>query len=198
MASVVFRFGKEIFSLKWDQTCLPADKAIGVSSSSRADTMTVATDNRAVFAVGDVVSFDYPKSNRLNNRRPTYRRWTICVTGVRDVAKSRLSTESFTRRPLLRRGRWLITGICLETCRERSFYLEAMRGRETKTWFTLGLFDPCEESAEPVYALGTYAPTVQDREFLAKVIAKYDSLVESASTWFSLGVFPVSDSTINW
>ena len=50
----------------------------------------------------------------------------VVVSRVRDMAVEQLDPETLTSRPYTSRGRWLATGLDLEKCEERSFYVHAM------------------------------------------------------------------------
>lgn len=150
------------------------------------------------FSTGQVISFEYPKSNQVHNRRPHYRRRTIAVTEVRDMSRHGVTLQAIKTRPTLARGRWLVTGTCLETGQERSFYVESMKEKQQQTWLTLGLFDPLAESG-PVYTDGLYAPTAADRQFLCQVLDRFNLLdaeqppVPDTDDNLILGVFPIND-----
>lgn len=148
------------------------------------------------FSTGQVISFEYPKSNQVHNRRPHYRRRTIAVTEVRDMSRHGVTLQAIKTRPALARGRWLVTGTCLETGEERSFYVESMREKQRRTWLTLGLFDPLAESG-PIFTEGLYAPTAADRQFLCQVLDRFNLIDAECSTDSKsesnliLGVFPM-------
>jgi len=156
--------------------------------------MTTIVEQNAACSVGDVISFDYPKSNRLNNKQPHFKSWTICVTAIRDVRRKRLCPTTISKNPMTNRGRWLVTGYCMESNVERSFYWEAMRGREVQTWLTLGLFDPCSPSNDPIKTYGKFAPTVNDRRFMARQISWFNEAFSNESNVvLNLCVFPVDE-----
>ena len=145
------------------------------------------------FQPGQVISFHYPKSNQVDNRRPVYSHRTVFVTEVRDVCQGGLSPVTIRKRPYLARGRWLITGVCLDSGQERSFYLESMQERQRQTWYTLGLFDPLEhEQAGPEMTTGRYAPTRSGRDFMAAVIENYNG-TNCPDNCYAVGVFPIDD-----
>jgi hypothetical protein len=100
------------------------------------------------YSIGQIARFRYPKSNNLNNLRPIYADRSVLITSVRDVARSGLHPVSLMKRPMKARGRWLITGLCLDTHQERSFYVESMLEHKRDTWLTFGLFDPAEPNIE--------------------------------------------------
>lgn len=45
---------------------------------------------------------------------------------VRDTQEEPLDPETLHSNPMLRRGRWLVTGVDLDKDAERSFYVESM------------------------------------------------------------------------
>lgn len=137
-----------------------------------------------------ILSFTYPKSNQVNCRQPHFRRRTIYVTKIRDVGQGGLSPVTIKKRPMLNRGRWLITGICLESGQERSFYFEAMQEFQRPTWYTLGLSDPMADGG-PDYCYGRFAPTAQDRQRMFRIIELYgESAAEDDDNEMVIGVFP--------
>jgi hypothetical protein len=146
------------------------------------------------YSIGQIARFRYPKSNNLNNLRPIYADRSVLITSVRDVARSGLHPVSLMKRPMKARGRWLITGLCLDTHQERSFYVESMLEHKRDTWLTFGLFDPAEPNIE-VVRYGIFAPTVTDRRFMASVVGKFNDYLESDfENEFSVAVFPVDNS----
>jgi hypothetical protein len=79
-----------------------------------------------VFVPGREVSFFYPRHN-FHSVSSALERRRIRVEFVRDLTVEPLSEEDIERQPLLRRGRWLVTGQDLDKLAERSFYVESMR-----------------------------------------------------------------------
>lgn len=82
--------------------------------------------NVSFFQPGRDYEFLYPRHNfravlsALETRR-------VRVVKVRDIALDPLEEQTATIQPLLRRGRYIITGQDLDKCAERSFYMESMR-----------------------------------------------------------------------
>lgn len=50
----------------------------------------------------------------------------MLVVEVRDTQTEPLDQETLMMNPMLKRGRWLVTGIDLDKDAERSFYVESM------------------------------------------------------------------------
>ena len=89
---------------------------------------------------GHDYSFLYPRHNfhgvvsRLEPRR-------IRVESIRDLDADPLDPETSAIQPLVRRSRWLVTGLDLDKQAERSFYVDSMKvlcellpnRRQTKT-----------------------------------------------------------------
>lgn len=79
-----------------------------------------------LFVNGRRYGFEYPRHNfegvlsRFEVRR-------ILVTDVRDLVERPLEAETFDLQPLLKRGRYLVTGLDLDRNAERSFYVSSMR-----------------------------------------------------------------------
>ena len=59
------------------------------------------------------------------------------------------------------------------------------------TLVTLGLYDPADDVATPVYRLGVFDVT-EDLEFLDEVIAFYQEESSSRNLEHRLGIFPVN------
>lgn len=74
---------------------------------------------------GCAYSFEYPRHNyhqlpvKMEPRK-------IVVTAIRDTCDEPLDQVTQTLNPLLKRGRWLVTGTDLDKDVERSFYVESM------------------------------------------------------------------------
>jgi hypothetical protein len=74
---------------------------------------------------GRAYAFKFPRHNfhgvisRMEQRR-------ILVERVRDLTKEPIDRVSFDLQPLLRRGRFLVTGLDLDINEERSFYTASM------------------------------------------------------------------------
>jgi len=71
-------------------------------------------------------SFLYPRHN-FHGVLSQQESRKIVVEEIRDVTTHHLDDRTVEIQPLLRRGRWLITGIDLDKKAERSFYLESMQ-----------------------------------------------------------------------
>ncbi len=153
-------------------------------------------NSRPPFSVGEIIHFDYPEQNTCD-QPPVYKPRSVLVTEIRDMAKSGYHPETIERRPTLNRGRWLITGICLERYERRMFYWDAARESRRETWLTLGLYDPLDdgENPEPCIRVGKFAPTASQRELLRDAIRKYGKIAEERpEVTHSIGIFPWDES----
>lgn len=74
---------------------------------------------------GCAYSFEYPRHNYRQLPTSTELR-KIVVTSIRDTRGEPLDQVTETLNPLLKRGRWLVTGTDLDKEVERSFYVESM------------------------------------------------------------------------
>ena len=74
---------------------------------------------------GCAYSFLYPAHNFAGILSPLEPR-RLMVTAVRDTQHNPLDVATFNLQPLLKRGRWLVTGIDLDKDEERSFYVDSM------------------------------------------------------------------------
>jgi len=79
----------------------------------------------ALFELGRAYSFCYPRHNYRQLPITTELR-RIEVVSVRDLQCDPLDPTTRPLNPLLKRGRWLVTGRDLDKDAERSFYLESM------------------------------------------------------------------------
>ena len=105
-----------------------------------------------VLQPGRAYSFRYPRINYTGI--PSYFETRhVLITAVRDLRRQPLDPETRQLNPLLRRGRWLVTGRDLDRGAERSFYAESMREVQ-----------PIDPDEQPL-AGSTYA--VIDRERVA-------------------------------
>ena len=141
------------------------------------------------FRPNDIIRFEYPKLNDLRHHAPSYAPRIVQVKEIRDTCRKALNPATIAHNPTVTRGRWLITGQCLELNRERSFYFESMRHVAKRTFLTLGLFDPIDPSPDrqPIKTYGIFAPCAEDRIYLAKIITDFNGLSDAV---YSLGVFP--------
>ncbi len=142
--------------------------------------------------LGGLLQFDYPERNLLT-LEPTWRSRTIVVESITDTLREPIDPRAVELEPLLRRGRWLVTGWDVDLEAQRSFYLEAMRGVWTPQWLTLGLYDPMADEPGPLRIRGVFAPTVRDRLFLAEVLRRFRRKVAPREDlWMTAGVFPLT------
>ena len=89
--------------------------------------MMGATMQSVLFQPGRTYEFRYPRHNFhgvLSAQEPR----RVLVTAVRDLVEDPIERETFDLQPLLRRGRYLVTGQDLDKNAERSFYVESIRG----------------------------------------------------------------------
>lgn len=139
---------------------------------------------------GELLEFEYPERN-LIGVPVVWRRRTVLVEAIHDMARTAIDPRAVEIRPLIRRGRHLVVGYDLDTGRRRQFYREAMRHVRRRTWLQLALFDPCEECPRLRRPRGPFAPTTKQRLFLTEVIRHYNRLTaRRGDIWLNLGVFP--------
>ncbi len=144
------------------------------------------------FSIGEIITFDYPAYNTVDSRKNIWRTRTLLVSGIRDLARKSLHPITIQKRPMTARGRWLITGVCLDCMEERSFYWESMKGNFAATWLTFGLYHPERAEDAPVHQFGVFAPNKRDRLFMRDVLkVYYEETEERIDVDFTLGVFPV-------
>ena len=78
-----------------------------------------------LFKPGRAYSFLYPRHNYQQLPEKTELR-RIEVVSIRDIHQDPLDPTTLPLNPLLKRGRWLVTGRDLDKDDERSFYVESM------------------------------------------------------------------------
>jgi hypothetical protein len=144
--------------------------------------MSASTSASALMA-GQVVTFLYPAANyrgaceRLEPRR-------LAVEEVRDLTATPLDPLTFVLDPQLRRGRVLVTGIDLDKCERRSFYMESMREVAAACRDEAHAVLWIETTADwrPDVALaGPHAASLPDEYRIAGVLADHLSLVTAAT-----------------
>ncbi len=81
--------------------------------------------HHALFEIGCAYSFGYPRHNYEQLPTTTELR-RIEVESIRDTYQNPLDPTTQPLNPLLKRGRWLVTGTDLDKNAERSFYVESM------------------------------------------------------------------------
>ena len=79
----------------------------------------------SLFEPGRAYSFCYPRHNYQQLPTKTELR-RIEVVSIRDTRRNPLDRSTPSLNPLLKRGRWLVTGRDLDKDAERSFYIESM------------------------------------------------------------------------
>lgn len=114
---------------------------------------------------GDVISFDYPREKLRG-----WQRWTVCVTDA---------------------GAEFVSARCLETLDDHRFLVDMMEKPRQLSWLTMGLFDPVDDTAEPLKTFGIYAPTTDDLKFMEDVISEFYSMSDS---YLGLGIFPLQEA----
>ena len=85
---------------------------------------------------GCAYSFSYPRHN-FHGVLSSLERRRLLVENVRDLKQEPLERQTFDVQPLLRRGRYLVTGQDLDKQQERTFYVESMRAVKPITVLTV-------------------------------------------------------------
>lgn len=146
---------------------------------------------RLILRRGRVNGFYYPTHNRLDLPLEFTLR-TVEFLSRRDMAREPLELREFLANPYVRRGRYLMTGRDLDLDAERSFYLDAIRGR-TPPPLRLGLYDPKRKDYGPMaFFPRRFFATVEDRQLLEQTILRF--LAETPRKWSGnphrLAIFP--------
>lgn len=116
--------------------------------------------------VGQKRVFEYPVQNKLGEVTAVETR-EIIVTEVCDTSKTPIDAAAIAAKPLLRRGRWLITGWDVRRGGIRSFYWDWNSPRPIK----LALFADGEKVADGE----TFPPTLAGSAVLGETCRKYVS-----------------------
>ena len=154
------------------------------------------TKSDPTFHPGDILRFEYPRFNSTNNPHPTFVSRIIRVQEIRDNRQRNLKSATFALDPEIKRGRYLITGICLDRDQKRSFYFESMRNIVINPMLTVGVFDPCEpDQHHPLKTYNTFLDTPENRKWLATVIKLVNELASSRNTDLAAAIFSISETT---
>jgi hypothetical protein len=123
-------------------------------------------------APGEWLEVWYPANNRFGIPLE-HRRRVIRVLAVRDLRHEPLHPESVERRPLLRRGRWLVIGWDDELAEERAFYLEAMANAASLPAFQIEWLPEGADPDESPERIGPeFAADAFSRAVLSDAIAR--------------------------
>lgn len=121
-----------------------------------------------MFKFNERIEIHYPNTT-LVNKQPTFRLRRIAVRGIRDLVANPLTIEDYLRRPLIRRGRWLILGRCEDTRQLRQFYLATTKEEWRELPLRIGLYEPF--GSKPVQLLSRpFGATVRERILLSRAL----------------------------
>jgi hypothetical protein len=126
-----------------------------------------------MYTPGSRIELSYPEST-LIDAVTRLRRRRIEVNHVRDLVCDPLTPEEFLRRPLIRRSRWLVTGIDLETMRVRQFYLGSSKQHRSSGILRVGLYAPGDRRPSWPFPL-EFNESRRDRELLARAIETWST-----------------------
>lgn len=121
-------------------------------------------DSSGIPRVGQKRIFEYPVQNKLGEIERVETR-EIIVTEVCDTSKTPIDAAAIAAKPLIRRGRWLITGWDVRRGGIRSFYWDWNSPRPIKLALLV--------DGEQVATGDTFPPTLAGAKVLGKVCKKY-------------------------
>lgn len=121
----------------------------------------------------ETVSLHYPVRTILGVPWE-FRKRRIQVLAIRDLLTEPLLPSEFLRRPLIHRGRWLVTARELDSGAVKRFYLENFREFYKPTVLRLGLYYP-DQSQPPLIISHRFGVSRQQRQTLAAVIKNLES-----------------------
>jgi len=121
-----------------------------------------------MFTPGTEIEISYPEST-LIDAVSKLRRRRIHVTKIRDLVAEPLTPQEFLARPFIRRSRWLISGIDLDSHQRRQFYLGSSAEHESPGILRVGLYAPGDRRPRWPFPL-QFTETRRDRLMLAKAI----------------------------
>lgn len=122
---------------------------------------------------GQKIEISYPEST-LIDAVTRLRRRRIHVKTVRDLVADPLKPEEFLRRPFIRRSRWLISGIDLDTQQRRQFYLGSSKEYKRPGILRVGLYAPGDSRPRLPFPFW-FSETRRDRMMLAIAIEAWMS-----------------------
>jgi hypothetical protein len=121
-----------------------------------------------MFGRGERIEFSYPIENNIASP-PLFSRRRIQVVRSRDLVSHPLTPSEFLRRPFVRRSRWLLTGIELDTGEWRNFYLGATREFRAPGTLRIGLYLPDESFPRKIISRG-FEDCPAERRKLVKLL----------------------------
>ena len=110
---------------------------------------------------------DYPNTNKIECGFEYHRR-EIVIHTTRDLVTHPLTISDFFRRPLLVRGRYLITGWDLRKAEWRRFYLSNSAQFRKESDLKIGVYDEFGQRPKKILEQ-TFGNTFEDRIALSRV-----------------------------
>ena len=117
---------------------------------------------------GQRLEISYPVCNTIL-RFSDYQRRRVEVRDVRDMVATPLLPAEFMRRPYVRRSRYMISAVEMDTGRLRKFYLGASREFLSPSVLRIGLY--ASGDCRPYRLIGPeFESTVQHRRQMVKLL----------------------------
>lgn len=109
---------------------------------------------------GSTADLSYPRRNHVASE-PIFIPRRIEVRRVRDLVTDPLDIAEFLRRPYIRRSRWLVTGVDLDTNDWRQFYIGSTAEHRSPGVLRVCLWD-CETGKPWEHLARDFEPTPKD------------------------------------
>lgn len=133
-----------------------------------------------MFERGERIEFSYPVNNTVEATQIAFRRRHIEVVKTRDLVSSPLTPVEFLRRPFVRRSRWLLTGVEVETGQWRNFYVGASREFRAPGTLRIGLYQPEERRPRKILTRGFGDSTAERRKLIRLLYLLSKELTEQS------------------
>ncbi len=123
-----------------------------------------------LYEIGREYRINYP-AIRLVGYPPAFQPRIVVVRKIRDLLTNPLTAQEFLKRPLLRRGRWLLR--CTDQHKRgfRQFYVDSTKQHWRDCPLRIGWYDLAEPVSRPVKIYSRSFSSVHDRRVLTRVIA---------------------------
>jgi hypothetical protein len=118
--------------------------------------------------VGQIVEFRYPITTHVRIEQPLFEVRSVEVFRVRDLVEHPLTFQEYLRRPFVRRSRWMIGGVDLDSKQFRQFYLGCSPEYRAPSQLRIGRYDAERCRPKEIYYRG-FEPTISDRKQLVKL-----------------------------
>ena len=112
-----------------------------------------------IFEKKELIRLTYPTVTDLDASDAEFRPRALQVLNVRDISRDPLTPIEFLRRPLLNRGRWLVTAKDIQERKIRQFYLASSIEYQQQPDLKIGLY----HEGDLLEVLEVFEPTRRER-----------------------------------